>query len=339
MLSSARVAFAVTWIGLVGAHLLAQPPAKAPMAPPPPPNAIAATVNGTPITEIAVYRAMIGVPQEKLAEARDEILKFLTENVLIDQYLDALKFIVDKKDVDARMNEIRTDFKKRGEDIAKWLKDNHLTENELLTQTMAVVRFDKFIEKYATDEVLRKMFDGERVMFDGSQMRVRHILLKAPAGNAQAVQQAQQRLLQIRKQVEDRVSHDMTKVPANLDKLAQEKERQKIYDKAFAEIATKESACPSKSQGGDVGYFPRAFKMVEPFAKAAFALKPYQMSDVVNTEFGHHLILAIDHKPGKDVKFEEVRELVKEVYVERVREAIVARGRPNAKIVINAAPK
>jgi parvulin-like peptidyl-prolyl isomerase len=63
------------------------------------------------------------------------------------------------------------------------------------------------------------------------------------------------------------------------------------------------------------------------------------MSDVVSTEFGQHLILATDHKPGRDVKFEEVREIVKEVYIDRVREAIVARLRPSAKIVLNPAPK
>ena len=64
------------------------------------------------------------------------------------------------------------------------------------------------------------------------------------------------------------------------------------------------------------------------------------MSDVVTTEFGQHLILATDHKPAaREVKFEEVRELVKEVYTDRVREAIVAREKPKAKIVVNPAPK
>ena len=47
--------------------------------------------------------------------------------------------------------------------------------------------------------------------------------------------------------------------------------------------------------------------MVEPFAKAAFALKPYEMTDVVATEFGYHLILVTARKQGTPKKFEEVK--------------------------------
>ncbi len=81
--------------------------------------------------------------------------------------------------------------------------------------------------------------------------------------------------------------------------------------------------------------------MVEPFAQAAFALKPYQMSAVVQTHLGYHLILATDRKPGKDVKFEDVKikEEVKEVFFDRLRELMVSRLRPRAQITINPAAK
>jgi peptidyl-prolyl cis-trans isomerase C len=74
--------------------------------------------------------------------------------------------------------------------------------------------------------------------------------------------------------------------------------------------------------------------MVEPFARAAFALKPFQMSEPVTTEFGVHLILAVDLKPGKEVKFEEVRPYVQEVYGERLREAVLTSYKPRSKIEI-----
>ena len=75
--------------------------------------------------------------------------------------------------------------------------------------------------------------------------------------------------------------------------------------------------------------------MVEPFARTAFALKPMQISDPVATEFGTHLILAIDVIPGREVKFDDAKLLVKRVYIEQLREAIVQAYRPRSKIEVN----
>ena len=78
--------------------------------------------------------------------------------------------------------------------------------------------------------------------------------------------------------------------------------------------------------------------MVEPFAKAAFALKTYQMSDVVQTQFGYHLILVIDRKPGMEKKFEEIKGDVQDVFCDRLHDSLVATLKPKAKIEIMPAP-
>ena len=57
----------------------------------------------------------------------------------------------------------------------------------------------------------------------------------------------------------------------------------------FAELARQNSDCPSGEDGGDLGQFPRG-AMVREFDEAAFALQPGQVSDVIETPFGYHLI-------------------------------------------------
>ena len=74
--------------------------------------------------------------------------------------------------------------------------------------------------------------------------------------------------------------------------------------------------------------------MVEPFARAAFALKPYQMSEPVATDFGYHLILAVDYKPGKEIRYEDAKPFVQEVYGERLREAVLLQYKAKSKIEI-----
>jgi len=75
----------------------------------------------------------------------------------------------------------------------------------------------------------------------------------------------------------------------------------------FAEIAKKESGDPgSASQGGDLGFFSRGM-MVRPFEEAAFRLKPGQTSDLVESDFGYHIIKVTGIKPGKMRTLEEAR--------------------------------
>src|SRR5262249_8449592 len=137
------------------------------------------------------------------------------------------------------------------------LKSMFLTEPDLRVQITNELRFEKFVEQQGTDKALRDLFEGNRVMFDGSMMRARHILLTPPAGDAKAAEEARAKLTAMKKQLEQRAAQEAAKLGAEADNLAREKARAKALDEAFAELAGKESACPSRKDGGNLPWFPR----------------------------------------------------------------------------------
>src|SRR2546423_948723 len=72
-------------------------------------SAIAATVNGKAIPEVAVVRALRG-KTAGAGEKRDEVLNYLIENALVDQYLEQLKVEVETKEVDAQFTKVKKDI-------------------------------------------------------------------------------------------------------------------------------------------------------------------------------------------------------------------------------------
>ncbi|MDD6088860.1 MAG: SurA N-terminal domain-containing protein [Desulfovibrionaceae bacterium] len=79
---------------------------------------------------------------------------------------------------------------------------------------------------------------------------------------------------------------------------------------AFAAVAADLSQDGSAAQGGDLGWFTRD-RMVKPFADAAFALKPGELSGPVRTQFGLHLILCEERAEAGITPFDEVKESIR----------------------------
>jgi len=297
-------------------------------------DSIVAKVNGQAIVEKAVQRALRskGVPPSREAQARPEFVEILIDTVLVDQYLAQLKVEPDKKDVDAKVEAIYAEIKKQNEKVEEVLKGLLFTEAEFRADVEAWLRWEKFTTQQCTEEKLKTFFEANRTMFDGSQVRARHILLMPAPNDPKSAEAAQTRLQQFKKEAEEAADAAVSKLPANADAFTKKKTRNDALEAAFADLARKNSSCGSRVAGGDVEWFERTHGMVEPFARAAFALEPYQMSDMVKTKYGYHLILVTDRRPGREVKFEDVKPLVKEVYSERLRDAVIAAMRPRAKI-------
>ncbi len=96
--------------------------------------------------------------------------------------------------------------------------------------------------------------------------------------------------------------------------------------KDFAQLAKKYSEGPTKDKGGDLGWFSRG-QMVKAFEEAAFGLEKGQISDLVKTEFGYHIIKVEDKRPRRTKPLEEVKdEIIKTLKKSKAAELAHEKG-------------
>ena len=103
----------------------------------------------------------------------------------------------------------------------------------------------------------------------------------------------------------------------------------------FAEEAKKNSDCPSGQEGGSLGWFGRGM-MVPEFDKCAFEMKKGEVSDIVTTQFGYHIIYKADERGGEAQTLVDVHDQIKDLLRHNLRgqamDAFVAELRENATI-------
>jgi peptidyl-prolyl cis-trans isomerase D len=116
---------------------------------------------------------------------------------------------------------------------------------------------------------------------EAKQVKARHILFKAAEGaSEEEADKARQKALEVLKKAKE--------------------------GQDFAELAKKHSEDPAAGDGGDLGYFS-ANQMVKPFEDAAFRLEKGEISELVRTSFGYHIIKVEDVKEARTKSLEEVR--------------------------------
>lgn len=139
-----------------------------------------------------------------------------------------------------------------------------------------------------SDEDIKKYFEAHPEEFkESEQVRARHILVKTEAGATEAQK-------------------------AEAKKKAQSLLARAKKGEDFEKLARENSQDPgSASRGGDLGFFPRG-RMAKAFEDTAFALKkPGQLSDVVETQFGYHVIQYVDRQTSKEKSFDEAKEQIR----------------------------
>lgn len=279
---------------------------------------VVARVNGEELRVRDVERLVAeatggrAVVEEGLSRLRAEALDQLINRRLVQAELIRRKLAPQESEVEAALDALRQELARRQVSFSAYLEKGLHTEDSLRRQILWDLSWRTYVLGELNEQALQDAFARHQRDVDGTEVRVSHILLRVEEPKHPAsVQAAIDRAQRVREEI---LSGQCT----------------------FAQAAEKYSVGPSRRRGGDLGFIPRRDRMVEAFSAAAFALEVGEISQPVLTQFGVHLILCTDIKPGTKGWRDVQAEL--EVIVARERfDALAAELRPRAAIEFTGA--
>ena len=272
-------------------------------------NQVAVLVNGLPITNGQIDPVveeqlkpfadrMTQLPSEfveqRKKEMRREILDKIIAERLLDEQVKGQGIAISDEEMQKKIGDLasRQQPPMSGEEFLAKVQASGLTVETFQRDLRRNMGYFKLFEGQwagkteVTDQEAKTYYDKNPEDFKNPEMvRASHILIQ-PDTQVPGVDPNQAKA-QAKAKAEDLLS----KIRGGED---------------FAELAKTHSSCPSAANGGDLDYFKRG-EMDAPFEKAAFELAPGQVSGVVETSYGFHIIKVTDHRPARIIPFEEAK--------------------------------
>lgn len=258
-----------------------------------------AVVNGAVITRADFDRELSIVQEQflsmgkqpndsQLAEIKKDLLESLIDREVLYQESQKNGIKIGDEAINKKLNELKKQFSSEAE-FKNALDKTGLSETAIIAQLNRAMGIQQFIDKQQFDKKVTISEKETRDYYDSQPD-----LFKKPE--------------------ELRASHILIKVDPKADKAQKAEARKKLETiqqrlkkgEDFAALAKEFSQCPSNTKGGDLGYFRRG-QMVKSFDEAAFALKTAEVSDIVDTEYGYHLIKVTDKKPASTIAYQDIK--------------------------------
>jgi peptidyl-prolyl cis-trans isomerase C len=261
------------------------------------------TVNGVAITRAEIDRAMRALlPQNQLTQplapgALKQVAQAALDQLTSAELLYQEGAKLEIKDLEQQVAQQIARSRAKYPSAAAFeqaLKVTGLTLEEMTRSARKNIVINQFVEQRFAAQATVAEGEAERFFQENRQkyftrgegVRASHILIKTD----------QKTSAPLKLQAQEKASALLKRIQGGED---------------FAALAKAESSCPSAAQGGDLGSFGHG-QMVPPFEKAAFALQPGEISEVVKTQFGYHIIKLTERHDAAAQSFEEVKEKIVE---------------------------
>ncbi len=273
--------------------------------------------NNVVESNIARYEAQSGesFDQQQLPQLERQVLDGLITRTVLEQEAERLDITVG----DARFAETLDQFKQQFPDEQGYqaaLEQQGFTEEEFETELRRQMVIEELIRSQVYDQVnvseedMREFYDNNPQYFQqDDQVAARHIIF-----TTDGVEEGERAAL--REELEGI--------------------RQEIVDGAdFSEMAREHSQGPTAANGGDLGTFGRG-QMVPEFENAAFELEVGEISPVIETQFGYHILQVTERVPAQTQSYDEAQERIRQFLTEEERnsgaQAYVTELREDAEV-------
>lgn len=252
-------------------------------------------------------KTLSSLDQSAIVSFKKNILDQLIDYELLYLQAQKEKIKISNDEINLEIDKIKDNFSSP-EEFDEALKANNITLVRLKEDMKRQLMINSILEEtrnqisISNEELLEYYNENKESFLEPEQVHARHILVETE-------EEANNLLLLLKEGLTD-----------------------------FAELAKEKSICPSAPNGGDLGFFTRG-QMVKEFEDAAFSLEPGEISGVVQTQFGYHIIKCEDKEEEYSPTFEEAKERISNTLrSQRENEgisALISRLREEAVIVYN----
>ena len=224
--------------------------------------------------------------QQQIKEnVRKQVINDFTVRTLLANEVNRLNLSVSDSEVTEAVDRLKSSLPK-DMTIDDLMKKNKITKEKMQEEIRFGIKINKLVlsqksgKTKPTEKEINKFYQKNKEKFQMPEsVHVRHILVAKAAG-------------------------DDDKVKTEKKTKAEDLRKQLVAGADFADIAKKNSDCPSKQTGGDLGVFTRG-EMVKQFEDAAFSQEVNAIGPVVETEFGYHVIQVLERHGPKTLTLDE----------------------------------
>ena len=295
-------------------------------------NDIVATVNGNNIT-VKQFESTLALYKESLEAMYGSTIwdteveagvkyKDKFKDIMLDQMIDIEavceqarkdKLAPSEEEVDKAFEELKKNID-ADEEYKKKLEGLGIDDTYLRSQQEQDLTIQKYKENFdknlkMSDEEMKKYYEENKDDFYTDTVTASHILLKTIDDNGNELSDKK------KKEAKKKAEEALKKVKSGED---------------FAQVAKEYSEDSTASNGGELGTFGKG-QMVSEFENAAFSMKPGEISDIIKTQYGYHII-KVTERVDEQKSYDDVKDEIKSTLASQEYSKYIEKIEKNTKI-------